>query len=219
MTGPQVYSKAIMSLHYDLFGENLNFNSIGRNTDITFSKKLTSYRIYGIDYNNKFTFKFSESEYLYLEKEPWRNELAKKELLHPKLNVDNVYVCHYKKLEERKKSILEQFKEEKIYRYEFIENFDKTKWDVEATAEDLGDTMTFSFESAWAPPIIVFAKLAESFPEIKIVHSYIEEGMCFVGKVAYAKGYKTEELYYQDPEQQEWKDLAIAEFNWEPYEE
>ena len=130
MTGPQVYSKAIMSLHYDLFGENLNFNNIDRNTDITFSKELISYRIYGIDYNNKFTFKFPESEYLYFEKEPWRNEIAKKELLHPKLNVDNVYVCHYKKLEERKKSILEQFKEEKIYRYEFIENFDKTKWDV-----------------------------------------------------------------------------------------
>jgi hypothetical protein len=99
-----------------------------------------------------------------------------------------------------------------------IENWE-TKWDVEATAEDLGDTMNFSFESAWAPPIIVFAKLAESFPEIKIVHSYLEEGMCFVGKVAYAKGCKTEELYYEDPSLQEWKDLAIAEFNWEPYEE
>jgi hypothetical protein len=99
-----------------------------------------------------------------------------------------------------------------------IENWE-TKWDVEAVAEDLGDTMTFSFESAWAPPTIVFAKLAESFPEIKIVHSYLEEGMCFVGKVAYAKGCKTEELYYEDPSLQEWKDLAAAEFNWEPYTE
>ena len=99
-----------------------------------------------------------------------------------------------------------------------IENWE-TKWDVEAIAEDLGDTITFSFESAWAPPTIVFAKLAKSFPEIKIVHSYLEEGMCFVGKVAYAKGYKTEELYYQDSSLQEWKDLATAEFNWEPYEE
>ena len=97
-----------------------------------------------------------------------------------------------------------------------IENWG-TKWDVEATAEDLGDTMTFSFESAWAPPIIVFAKLAESFPEIKIVHSYLEEGMCFVGKVTYTRGCKTEELYYEDPAQQEWKELATAEFDWEPY--
>jgi len=131
MTGPQVYSKAIMLLHRDLFEEKLNFNDIDRNTDITFSKETTSYRIYGIDYNDKFTFKFPESEYLYQEKEPWRNELSKKDLLHPKLNVDNVYICHYKKLEERKKSILEQFKEERIYRYEFVENFDKTKWNIE----------------------------------------------------------------------------------------
>jgi inositol phosphorylceramide mannosyltransferase catalytic subunit len=130
MTGPQVYSKAIMSFHKELFGKKINFNSINHNTDVRFSKDSISYRIYGIDYNNKFTFKTEESEYLYIEKEPWRNELAKKELLHPKLNVDNVYICHYKKLEERKKSILEQFKEEKIYAYEFVENFDKTEWNI-----------------------------------------------------------------------------------------
>jgi molybdopterin/thiamine biosynthesis adenylyltransferase len=57
------------------------------------------------------------------------------------------------------------------------------------------------------------------FPEVKIVHSYLEEGICFVGKDTYTRGYKTGELYYEDPEQQEWKDLAIAEFDWEPYVE
>lgn len=131
MTGPQVYSKAILSLHYDLFGENLNFNSINNSTDITFSKNSISYRVYGIDYNNKFTFKSPESEYLYLKKEPWRTELLKKELLHPKLNVDQVYICHYKKLKDRKQSILDQFKEERIYRYEFVENFDKNEWSIQ----------------------------------------------------------------------------------------
>jgi len=131
MTGPQVYSRAIMSLHYNLFGEELHFNKIDSSTDITFFKDSISYRIYGIDYNNKFTFKHSESKYLYSQKEPWRNELTKKELLHPKLNVDNVYICHYKKLKERKQSILDQFKEEKIYRYEFVENFDKNEWDTQ----------------------------------------------------------------------------------------
>lgn len=131
MTGPQVFSKAVRSLHYDIFGEDLNFNNINQSTDITFSKDLISYRIYGIDYNNKFTFKTEESKYLYFEKDPWRNELKKKELLCPKLNVNNVYVCHYKKLKERKKSILEQFQEERIYRYEFIEKFDKDEWKIE----------------------------------------------------------------------------------------
>ena len=97
-----------------------------------------------------------------------------------------------------------------------IENWE-TKWDVEAIAEDLGDTITFIFESAWSPPRIVITKLAKLFPEIKIIHSYLEEGMCFVGKVTYTRGYKKGELYYEDPEQQEWKELATAEFDWEPY--
>jgi mannosyltransferase OCH1-like enzyme len=130
MTGPQVYSKAIASFHYELFGKNINFNSINHNTDVTFFKNSISYRIYGIDYNDKFTFKTEESEYLYIEKETWRNELTKKELLHSKLNVDNIYICHYKKLEERKQSILEQLKEQKIYTYEFVDNFDKTEWNI-----------------------------------------------------------------------------------------
>lgn len=131
MTGPQVYSKSVFSFHLDLFEEDLDFNAIDYSTDITFSKNSISYRIFGIDYNNKFTFKIPESKYLYFEKEPWRKELSKKELLHPKLNVDQIYICHYKKLKERKESILDQFKEEKIYRYEFVENFDKTNWNIE----------------------------------------------------------------------------------------
>lgn len=131
MTGPQVYSKAIFKVHFDLFDEELDFKSINQNTDITFSKNTISYRIYGIDYNQKFTFKTPESEYLYIEKEPWIEELKKKQLLCPKLNIDNIYICHYAKLEERKKSILEQFKEERIYRYEFVEKFDKNNWNVQ----------------------------------------------------------------------------------------
>lgn len=131
MTGPQVYSEAIRRVHYKLFQKEIDFNSISKETDMTYTKENISYRIYGVDYNNKFTFKTPESKYLYFEKEPWRNELLKTELLSPILNVDNVYICHYKKLKDRKKSILDQFKEERIYRYQFIENFDKNEWNVE----------------------------------------------------------------------------------------
>lgn len=129
MTGPQVYSRGIINTHKKLFREELNFKNITRETDITYTNNNVSYRIYGIDYNNKFTFKFDGCDYLYTQKEPWRKELEKKDLLFPKLNVDNVYVCHYSKLKERKKSLLEQFQEEKIYQYQFIENFDKDNWD------------------------------------------------------------------------------------------
>lgn len=131
MTGPQVYSRAIFEVHSSLFGERLNFEKINQNTDNTFYKNSISYRIYGIDYNQKFTFKFPESKYIYFEKEHWRDELVKKNLVHPKLNVDNIYICHYKKLKERKESFLEQLKEERIYDYQFIENFDKNDWNVE----------------------------------------------------------------------------------------
>tara|TARA_Y100000004_G_C8935600_1_gene421891 strand:+ start:62 stop:1444 length:1383 start_codon:yes stop_codon:yes gene_type:complete len=128
MTGPQVYSRGIINTHKKLFGEELNFKNITRETDTTYINNNVSYRIYGVDYNNKFTFKFDECDYLYTQKEPWRKELEKKDLLLPKLNIDNVYVCHYSKLEERKKSLLEQFQEEKIYQYQFVETYDKNTW-------------------------------------------------------------------------------------------
>ena len=97
-----------------------------------------------------------------------------------------------------------------------IENWE-TKWDVEAIAEDLGDTITFIFESAWSPPRIVITKLAKLFPEIKIIHSYLEEGVCFVGKDVYANADLVTEEFYDDPSKEEWKQLAAAEFDWEPY--
>lgn len=128
MTGPQVYSRGIINTHKKLFGKELNFKDITRETDTTYINNNVSYRIYGVDYNNKFTFKFDECDYLYTQKEPWRKELEKKDLLIPKLNIDNVYVCHYSKLEERKKSLLEQFQEEKIYQYQFVETYDKNTW-------------------------------------------------------------------------------------------
>lgn len=128
MTGPQVYSKGIIKTHKDLFDEELNFKSISRDTDITYKKNEISYRIFGIDYSGKFTFKFDGCDYLYTQKEPWRKDLEKNNLLSPKLNVDNVYVCHYSKLNERKESLLEQFQEEKIYQYQFVENYDKNTW-------------------------------------------------------------------------------------------
>ena len=136
MTGPQVYSKGIINVHNKIFGEKLNFRSITNKTDITYTKDETSYRIYGVDYNGKFTFKFDGCDHLYDQKEPWRKELERKDLLAPKLNVDNVYVCHYSKLKERKESLLEQFEEERIYQYEFIETYDKNTWNKDEIEKD-----------------------------------------------------------------------------------
>ena len=136
MTGPQVYSRGIINTHRKLFGEELNFKNITKDTDVTYINNDVSYRIYGVDYNNKFTFKFDGCDYLYTQKEPWRKELEKKDLLLPKLNVDNVYVCHYSKLGERKESLLEQFQEEKIYQYQFVETYDKDTWNKSEIQKD-----------------------------------------------------------------------------------
>jgi mannosyltransferase OCH1-like enzyme len=130
MTGPQAYSTAIKNYHFKKFGKELDFSRINQETDITFGEKEESYRIYGVDYNNKLTFKTKESMVLYSERLPWRDELKTKELLKPKLNVDDIYICHYSKLKERKQSIIEQLEEECIYSYKFIEKYDKNNWTV-----------------------------------------------------------------------------------------
>ena len=44
--------------------------------------------------------------------------------------IEKIYICHYKKLTERKQFIIEQFKKENILNYEFVELFDKDSWDL-----------------------------------------------------------------------------------------
>ena len=79
MTGPSVYSEAILQIHNELYGTKL-FQST-KNTNITFSKNNIKYRIYGIDYNNYFIFKYKESSILYKNKKHWREEQREKNLI------------------------------------------------------------------------------------------------------------------------------------------
>lgn len=46
-----------------------------------------------------------------------------------KINVDMVYICHYKKLVDRKAAILEQLDRMEITDRVFVEQFDKDNWD------------------------------------------------------------------------------------------
>ena len=81
MTGPTVYSKAINEIHSELFKQNLSKVFINKNIDITFTSNKTSYRIYGIDYNEYFTFKHDLDYLLYINKTHWLNEQKEKSLL------------------------------------------------------------------------------------------------------------------------------------------
>lgn len=55
-----------------------------------------------------------------------------------------------------------------------------SKWDVEPQiTEDTGDSITLTFESAWAPPIQFYNELVERDYEVRAF--YDESGMAFAG--------------------------------------
>ncbi len=130
LTGPQVFSNAINQVHFELFGDHIDHSKITHDTNILYKKNNISYRLYGVDYNQNLSFKCPEHKFLYENKKHWSVEVKEIKLLKQKTNFDKVYVCHYKKLIERKNSILMQFKEENIYNYEFVENYDKDDWNI-----------------------------------------------------------------------------------------
>lgn len=43
-----------------------------------------------------------------------------------------IFICHWKKLEERKKNILEVLEEEELFDYEFVTDFDTDEWDIDS---------------------------------------------------------------------------------------
>jgi len=47
------------------------------------------------------------------------------------MNLGKVYICHWKKLKDRKNEIIKILKEENILQYEFNEKYDKDEWDID----------------------------------------------------------------------------------------
>lgn len=81
MTGPTVYTKAIDYVNKNLFNKIINKKQIESGTDITFRNNNISYRLYGIDYNDNFSFKHNLGNLLYVNKKHWRYEEKEKQLL------------------------------------------------------------------------------------------------------------------------------------------
>jgi hypothetical protein len=105
-----------------------------------------------------------------------------------------------------------------------VENWG-TKWNCDAqdwikVESPNGDeaSVSFWFDSPWGPPIALYQFIESNFT-LQVTASYLEEGMCFVGKDVYSNGALRNAVCYEDPNKEEWKELATAEFNWEPYEE
>jgi mannosyltransferase OCH1-like enzyme len=79
MTGPSVFTKAINFMNNEVYGDTVHMNS--EHTDIEYIKEEVSYRIYGIDYNKCFCYKYDEHHLLYSNRESWHNEIKYKKLL------------------------------------------------------------------------------------------------------------------------------------------
>ena len=57
-----------------------------------------------------------------------------------------------------------------------------TKWDADNVyIDDLDESMTLSFNTAWSPPEQWFAALCKKYPDKEFKLEYDEPGMCFRG--------------------------------------
>jgi GR25 family glycosyltransferase involved in LPS biosynthesis len=52
------------------------------------------------------------------------------------LEVDKIYICHWKKLSDRKDRLISHLNDRNISNYEFVENYDKDEWDLTNIVKD-----------------------------------------------------------------------------------
>ena len=61
-----------------------------------------------------------------------------------------------------------------------------TKWEIDAYEGSIDrvndETVTFGFDSAWAPPLNAYQAVIEKHPDISIIAYYYEPGMDFAGE-------------------------------------
>ena len=97
-----------------------------------------------------------------------------------------------------------------------------TKWDIthpfiSDDAEE--DSITFSFDTAWGPPIEAFRSWAERDGRVTYRLSYIETGMMFVGWDSYDGEYFDEDQAEHSNDPDRYWEMASEEFGIEPDEE
>lgn len=83
--------------------------------------------------------------------------------------------------------------------YDFCVNEWGTKWDVDGdvVGDDL-NSLTLSFESAWAPPVAAYEKLSEQGFYVEAM--YYEPGMMFCGQYSSDEGDEFYEIEETSPE-------------------
>ena len=97
-----------------------------------------------------------------------------------------------------------------------------TKWDVCGNAymnyKEGDESISYSFDSAWSPPVATTQRLSEIFPELIIVHTYYETGCDFWGIETYKAGEMTDEVG-GSIDHSAWERLGIECYACEQYEE
>ncbi len=97
-----------------------------------------------------------------------------------------------------------------------------TKWDIanafigDDTEED---SITFSFDTAWAPPIEAFRHWAQKDGRVTYRLTYMEEGMGFVGWDAYDGEYFDDDHVSCEDDPDRYWEMAEEEFGIEREEE
>ena len=97
-----------------------------------------------------------------------------------------------------------------------------TKWDITHpfVSDDVEeDSITFSFDTAWGPPIEAFRYWAERDGRVTYRLSYIETGMMFVGWDSYDGEYFDEDQAEHSNDPDRYWEMASEEFGVEPDEE
>ncbi len=97
-----------------------------------------------------------------------------------------------------------------------------TKWDITHpfVSDDVEeDSITFSFDTAWGPPIEAFRSWAERDGRVTYRLSYIETGMMFVGWDSYDGEYFDEDHAEHSNDPDRYWEMASEEFDIEPDEE
>lgn len=82
LTGPGVYTEALMYIHKKYQNIELIWKDVTNETNQVFNlPDNKSYRIYGIDFNKNLNFKIPESKYLYQDLEHWKVQQSKSNVL------------------------------------------------------------------------------------------------------------------------------------------
>lgn len=84
-TGPGAFTKSLNFIHKKNFKFELDWSKVSNTYDkkyrIKHNNESFNYRIYGVDFNNKLSFKYKNTSYLYQDSIHWKKEQTTKDLI------------------------------------------------------------------------------------------------------------------------------------------